>query len=399
MAESIQLRGAVPATADVVVIGGGVVGAATAFCAAQAGLTPVVLERRRLPGTLTTAASTGAFRLQFDNEEELDLVRESRDLFLEFQAVTGQRAYDLGLRLQGYLFVTTDEERAAWQRRLVTRQHGWGLSDVEFMDGDAVRDLFPHIAPHVVHARFRAGDGFLDPKQLTCGLLAGAGCDVVTDCEVTAIACEGARVTGVRTSRGDIACDRVVIAAGPFAGRVASMAGVDLPVKTITRHKVVLPAVPEVPRDAPMTIDDDTGAHWRPALEGAYALFTDPEAPAGPAVDPVPSDPDFAERVLDPASPVSIARVTPFWADVWRRGSVRWMLQSGQYTVTPDRRPLIGPTRIEGLYVNAGYSGHGVMGSPAGGRILVDVMTGTLEAEKNPFRLDREFVERDGDLL
>ena len=82
----------------------------------------------------------------------------------------------------------------------------------------------------------------------------------------------------------------------------------------------------------------------------------------------------------------------PFWRDVWNRGAPAWFLQAGQYTMTPDHRPLVGPSEVEGLWVNTGYSGHGVMGSPAASRILADVMTGAIAAGDNPFRLDREFV-------
>ena len=75
------------------------------------------------------------------------------------------------------------------------------------------------------------------------------------------------------------------------------------------------------------------------------------------------------------------------------------LLQAGQYTITPDHRPLIGPTPIEGLFVNSGYSGHGIMGSPAGSRLLVDLLTGAIPAHENPFRLDRSFLERELDVL
>ena len=84
--------------------------------------------------------------------------------------------------------------------------------------------------------------------------------------------------------------------------------------------------------------------------------------------------------------------MVPFWHDVWERGSEHWLLQAGQYTVTPDHRPLIGPTSIDGLYVNTGYSGHGIMLSAAGSRILVDAIVRS-DAE-NPFRPDRAFEER-----
>jgi len=94
-----------------------------------------------------------------------------------------------------------------------------------------------------------------------------------------------------------------------------------------------------------------------------------------------------------------VARVTPFWRQVWQRGTANWMLQAGQYTMTPDHRPLIGPTPVDGLYVNTGYSGHGIMGSPAGSRLLIDVLSGAIPADQNPFRLDRTFMAGRPDIL
>ena len=374
-------------------------GAATAFFAARAGLDVVLVERRSALCTLTTPASTGAFRVQFDNAEELRLVRESVELFLSFTEVTGQTTYDLGIRQQGYLFATTDAERAAWQRELVARQHSWGLTDVEVLDGDEVRRRWPWVGEDVVQARWRAGDGFLDPKELTFGLAAGSGAAVLVGAGVTGFTVRGDRLEAVQTTAGEIATRTAVIACGPLSGELCATISIELPIVTVTRQKLVLPDVPEVPQDAPMTIDDDTGTHWRPALRGASILFTNPATPPSPATDRVPIDPEFAFEVLSPQSPVSVGRIVPFWNEVWERGSVLWVLQSGQYTVTPDHRPLLGPLPVDGLFVNTGYSGHGIMGSPAGSRYLVDVLLGRIAPDANPFRIDRSFATRKQDLL
>lgn len=381
------------------IIGGGVVGAATAFYATQAGLQPVILERRAALCTLTTPASTGAFRLQFDNREELELVRESVELFLNFNDITGQRDYDLGIRQQGYLWLTTDEGRAGRQRTLVGQQHSWGQDDIELLDGDEVRSRWPYVKDEVLQARWRAGDGFLDPKALTFGLVAGSGAPVFTGCEVTGFRTTKGRLSEVETDRGAISCESAVIAAGPFSGPVGALAGLELPLTTIARHKMVMPEVPEVPPDAPMTIDDDTGAHWRPALRGAYLLYTDPTTPPTPPADDVAPDHRFAQGLLNPASPVSVARVSNFWERVWARGSANWFMQSGHYTMTPDHRPLLGPAAIPGLWLNTGYSGHGIMGSPAGSRRFIDVLTGRTRPDDNAFRPDRPFEARDLDVL
>ncbi|MGN6562136.1 MAG: NAD(P)/FAD-dependent oxidoreductase [Thermomicrobiales bacterium] len=397
---SLDLRRAdPPRQADLVIIGGGVVGAATAFFAARAGLRPLLLERRPALATLTTAAATGSFRLQFDNPEELALVRESVDLYLNFTEVTGQREYDPAARQQGYLWVTCDDATAAWQRELVARQHGWGLDDVEILSGDEARRRFPYLAPAVIQARFRAGDGLLDQKRAALGLAAASGATIVTGCGATGFQLAGGRLTAVETTAGPIATDTAIIAAGPFAGPLAATAGLTLPLTNIRRQKVILPELPQAPPGAPMTIDDDIGTHWRPALRGAYLLGADPDTPPGPPLEDVLPDADLALRLLDPASPLAAARSAPFWAAVWTHGGAHWSIQAGQYTMTPDSRPLIGPATIPGLWLNAGYGGHGVMASPGGSHLLLDLLTGRRNPADNPFRPDRPFTAPAGRAL
>jgi sarcosine oxidase subunit beta len=384
---SVRYLDDLPRTADAVVIGGGVVGASTALHLSRAGLECVLLEARPRLCTLTTPVAAGAFRLQFDNLEELELVRESTETFLHFEDATGQRTYPLDVRQRGYLWLTTSDERASEQRALVAQLHAWGQDDVELLSGDDARSRFPWVGPNVVQARFRAGDGFLDTKALTFGMAAGSGAGVAVATAATGFAVEGGRLRAVRTPVGEIACGAAVVATGPMSSPVARLAGLDLPIVTVRRQKLILPSVPEVPPDAPMVIDEDTGAHWRPAWGGAWLLHTDPTTPSSEPTMDVPTDHRFAFGLLDPFSPSAVARVVPFWRDVWERGSDHWLLQAGQYTVTPDYRPLIGGTPIEGLFVNTGYSGHGIMLSPAGGRLLARAVTGS--STPNPFRADR----------
>jgi sarcosine oxidase subunit beta len=395
----VKYEAELPRSAELVIIGGGIVGAATALFARLAGLRPLIIERRDALCTLTTPASTGAYRLQFDNKEELDLVRESVDVFWHFQAVTRQTDYDADVRKHGYLWLTTSERRATEQRSLVTSQHEWGQVDIEVLNGDDVRARWPFVDSNVVQARWRADDGFLDPKQVTMGFAAGAEASVVVRCAAVGFETRAGALTHVRTTRGAVATDAAVIAAGPFSGVVASAGGVDLPITTVARHKVVFPELAVVPHHAPMVIDDDTGAHWRPALNGAFCLFTDPTtSPSAPSENVAP-DHRLAMALLDPASPVAMARVVPFWREVWERNAANWFLQSGQYTMTPDHRPLLGETDVKGLFVNTGYSGHGIMGAPAGSRHVVDVITNRITRDANSFRPDRPFATRAHDLL
>ena len=400
-----------PATADVVVVGAGVVGCATAFRAARAGLRTVVVDARPRPATLTTPAATGAYRLQFDNAEEVALVREGIELYTDFAEQAGLPGYEVGLRPQGYLFCARDEAAAAGQRDLVARQHAFGLTDVELLDGDEVRRRFPYVAESVVSARYRAGDGFIDQVRLAWGyaLAASAGPGVeqptgsaeatfVLGQRVSGLRVVGGRIVAVETHDGAVAAPIAVLATGPFLGRTAALAGVEVPIAPTRRQKVVVPDAPEVPQTAPMTIDEATGAHWRPALRGAYVLLTERATPPGDPVWSVPTSADFAFRLLDPSSEDAVALVAPFWAEIWERG-VSWFLHAGQYEYTPDHRPFVGATPVSGLWLNGGWSGHGVMGSGGGSRLLLDAITGSATGPEwglrvdgpggNPFRLDR----------
>jgi sarcosine oxidase subunit beta len=396
-AADLNLGGAdVPRTADLVIVGGGVIGAATAFFAERAGLRCVLLEKRAALCTLTTPASTGAFRLQFDNPEEVALVRESIEFFDQFQEEFGE---DLCIQKSGYLFCATTEAAATRERHFVEQLHGWGVSDLELLTGDEARYRFPYLSPDVIQARFRAADGWLDPKRLTFGLARASRATVCLETPAVGFTTHGGRLTGVETARGRIDCGAVVIAAGPFSGVLAKLAGLHLDLRPTIRQKLIVPDLPAIPAWAPMTIEAETAAHWRPWRAGCYALWTDPAVPPGEPLEEVPTRSDFAFALLDPASPRALARISPFWRSVWEDGTVYWALQAGQYDYTPDHRPLLGPSGIEGLYLSTGYSGHGIMASAGASRRVVDAILGRLQPADNPFRPDRVMVERPFDIL
>ncbi|HEY1292393.1 MAG TPA: FAD-dependent oxidoreductase [Chloroflexota bacterium] len=395
----LRLAADLPRTADVVVIGGGIVGAATAFFARRAGLSVVLLEKRPALCTLTTPASTGAFRLQFDNPEEIVLVREGIELFENFADVAELPGYDLHLRKQGYLFCATSDAGVAHQQHFVESLHGWGVHDVELLSGDEARYRFNYLSADIVQARFRAGDGWLNPNRLTSGYARASGATICLNTPAVGFERRGDRVIGVQTPGGTIACEHAVVATGPFAAPVAALAGLRLDLRPTIRHKLVMPDLPALPADGPMTIHEETAAHWRPGLAGGYGLLTDPMTPSGEPLDNVPTSVDFAFRLLDPRSPTSLSRLSPVWESLWEDGTLYWLLQAGQYTYTADHRPLLGPSDVPGLVLNVGYSGHGIMASAGGSRMVVDAMLGRLAQEANPFRPQRRMVERPLDIL
>ncbi len=372
-----------PRSADVVIIGGGIIGCATAFYASRAGLKVVLLERREGLGTLTTAASEECFRAQFDEPENVSMMLESIHVFEHFADVVKVPDCDIHVHQQGYLFLTSGDPEVL--RKRVEHQRSLGLPDVEYLPGDEVRRRFSYVAPDVTGATWRARDGWLSAHELTSGFARGSTAFFALRTGATGIRLDGQGVAAAGTARGEIATRCVVIAAGPFSGVVASWAGVQLPLTNLRRQKVVLGQVPGMPRRAPMTIDNDSGVLWRPEVEGAAFGWALPE-PASEPLEVVPTDWTFPAVVLDGA-----ARLAPFWAQVAEtltRDNV--FVSAGQYTCTPDNKPVIGPQgAIAGLYLNLGYAGHGIMASAGGARLLADLIVDPAANEQNPFRYQR----------
>ena len=214
-----------PSRADLVVIGSGIVGAATAFFASRAGISVLVVERRPALCSMTTAIAVGGYRLQLEHREELELVGRSVRLFERFAEETGQTLHDPGLRAQGYLWLARTEAAVARQRELVERQRGWGVDGVELLTGDEARSRFAWVPDDVVQARFRQGDGLIEPKRIAMGLLEGSSADVITGVGVTGfrglIRPADGRGHRPRDGRGRCGrdCRRAVVRAAYAAGR------------------------------------------------------------------------------------------------------------------------------------------------------------------------------------
>lgn len=383
-------KGELPKIAEVVIVGGGIVGVSTAFFCSQAGLKTIVVEKREALGSLTTASSTECFRAQFESPENIELMLGSIEIFSHFDEVIGIRDADISFRQQGYLYVTTDSQQAEIYREIVKAQHQTGLTDVELLSGDEAQTHFPYLSPQVVAARYRAGDGWLSAHEMLYGFVKGSQAQFLLQTAAIGITLDAEGVAAVETDRGTIETRRVVIAAGPFSGRVARLAGVELPLTLLRRHRLAVLHCDLVPRRAPMTIDDDTGVHWRPEGAGALVVKAFDEEPEEPK-ELVPVDRGFPAMVLDPQSPHSAGRVSPFWnraANLLNKSNLD--LCAGQYTYTPDHVPIIGPcSGVPGLFLNTGYSGHGIMGGPEGGRRLAQLIMGQTSDSDNPFSFER----------
>jgi sarcosine oxidase subunit beta len=375
-----------PDTADAVVIGGGIVGVATAFWLSRTGLNTVLVEMRDGLSTLTTPESIESFRAQFTEPAMSELARESIDVFDNFADVIGIPGYDIDIHHQGYLFVTEDPDMVDEVETAVEQHHKLGVTDSEFLTGEEARERFPFLSDTIVAGTFRQKDGWLSTHEATQGFAKGSDARFLLSTEATDILQDARGVSGVETSRGTIATRTVVNAAGPFAGKIGEMVGLDLPLEPVRRQKVFLSQQPLVPQDAPLTIDIVRDSYWRPETGGAYIAWVDTDEP----VDKDPSedlytDPYFAAIVLE-----KLINITPFWEGVamnLKKADVH--PSAGYYVYTPDDQPLIGPVpEVPGFTLNCGYWA-GVMLSPAAGRRVADLVTGEMEPEDNILRPTR----------
>ncbi|MCL6640992.1 MAG: FAD-binding oxidoreductase, partial [Candidatus Rokubacteria bacterium] len=258
---------ALPRTADVVVIGGGVVGCSIGYHLARRGRRDVLVLERDAVGSGTTSKAAGGIRAQFGTETEVRFSLESIAVFERFAEEFG---VDIGYRKIGYLFLVSDpgdlagfETRMALQRRL-------GV-DVRRIAPAEARALVPGLrVDDLIAAVWGPGDGVAGPAEVTEGFARRArelGARIVEGIEVAAIALERGRVTGVRTRQGDVAAAVVVNAAGPAAARVAALAGVAIPVHPRRRHIFYTEPFPELPGPVPLTTDRATGFYFRKEME------------------------------------------------------------------------------------------------------------------------------------
>ncbi len=388
-----------PETADAVVIGGGIVGVATAFWLSRAGLDTVLVEMRDGLSTLTTPESIESFRAQFTEPAMSELAQESIEVFENFADVIGISGYDIDLHKQGYLFVTEDADMIDEVEAAVEKHHELGVTDSEFLTGDEARDRFPYLSDTIVAGTFRQNDGWLSTHETTQGFAKGCDANFLVSTKAIDVLTDEQGVCGVETTRGTIATRTVVNAAGPFAGKVGEMLGLDLPLEPVRRQKVFLSQQPLIPEDAPLTIDIVRDSYWRPETGGAYIAWVDPDEP----VDDDPSEDLFTDRYFAAIVLEKLINITPFWEKVamnLKKADVH--PSAGYYVYTPDDQPLIGPTpEVPGFYLNCGYWA-GVMLSPAAGKRIADLVTGVMEPKDNilrPTRYEEGIVLEGGSFL
>jgi sarcosine oxidase subunit beta len=355
-----------------VIIGGGVAGASVAYHLAERGMRDiVVLDRAPSLGEGSTGKATGGVRAQFETDINVQMSLYSIEFFRDW----GQ---PVEYEPKGYLFLASNSLHLEYLDRTTSRQRELGYDGVHLVTQNEIAGIVPGLNVNdVVGGSFGPKDGFINPLAVLEAFIVGAsqrGARVLTGVDAEKILTENGRVIGIQTKDGRIACDKAVVCAGAWSTRIAATASVDLPI-TPQRRQIVWAQAPEpLPPDTPMVIDLKDGFHFRPAKDFHHgADEQDPNAVlfAWPDPDePVSFSTEFDEAYLETVGERAAHRA-PFL-----NGSriVYEKCRAGLYENTPDHHPILGACEIHGLFLACGFSGHGVMHSPAAGRALAEII-------------------------
>ena len=353
-------------TADVVIIGGGIVGSSIAWHLTEAGCRKILMvERESHQGKGSTGKSMGGVRAQFATAPNIQMSLYSIPFYAAFEQRLGHPS---GYRDQGYLFVATRPPHLDYLRTNQALQKKLGLQQARMMNRDEIVDILPQLrSDDILGGSFCPTDGFVDPYSVMVGFTTRAceqGAVLWRSTEVTAIHRNGTGITGVETTRGPVDTHTVVNAAGPWAAEVAALAGIDLPVEPMRRMLIPTEPFDAVSHQVPMVVDMTNGFHFRPESLGFLLAWNDPEETSGYKTD---FDPAFIEKVLTRA-----ADRVPCFENLAVNPKRAW---AGLYEMSPDHHAILGPVpELPGFFCANGFSGHGVMHSPATGKIVADLI-------------------------
>jgi len=346
-------------SADVVIIGGGVMGASTAYHLALKGCKNILLlERNPFFGQEATGKCAGGIRYQFATEINIRLSLLSLPMLDRFEEELGQA---IDVRHCGYLFLLTREKDIQAFEANVVLQHRLGVM-TEWLSGDSVRSRLPLMClEDVLAATWHPKDGLADPSGVVQGYITGArrlGAKCLTDIEATGILIENGRICGVKTPKGEVSTPILVNAAGPWASRIGEMVGIQFPVVPLRRQIAVTTPIPGLPLDFPFVIDFAKNLYFHREGPGILTGMSNLDEP-----------PSFTQQVDREWELVHFDAAMARMPILEHAGIIsRW---AGLYEVSPDAHPILGKVpEIEGLYAIVGFSGHGFMHGPACGLLL-----------------------------
>ena len=353
-------------TADVVIVGGGIVGASVAWHLTEAGCRSVlIIEREAHQGKGSTGKSMGGVRAQFATKPNIQMSLYSIPFYAAFEEKLGHPS---GYRDQGYLFVATRQSHMDYLQTNQILQKSLGLTQARMVTREEIISIVPQLrADDVLGGSFCPTDGFVDPYSVMVGFTTRAceqGATLWRSTEVTAIHRNGSGITAVQTTRGEVSTRVVVNAAGAWAAEVAALAGINLPVEPMRRMLIPTEPFDGVSHEVPMVIDMTNGFHFRPESLGFLLAWNDPEETTGFNTN---FDPAFIEKVLTLA-----ADRVPCFENLAVNPKRAW---AGLYEMSPDHHAIIGQVdELPGFFCANGFSGHGVMHSPATGRMVANLI-------------------------
>ena len=392
--------------AEIVIIGGGVVGASVAYHLTQRGARNVlILERESRQGLGSTGRATGGVRAQFETGINIKMSLDSLAFFNDWD-------FDCGYEPKGYLFFATTDAQFEYLKQNVLKQRELGVKEVDIVDAETIQKIVPGMTcDDITGGSFGRHDGFIDPLAVMHGFTEGAlkhGAKIEFGTKVLSIETSSGKVTAIETTTGRIECEKAVLCAGAWARELAATANVDLPVEPQRRQIVWARSVNPLPADLPMVIDIGSGFHFRPARDFNISDNSNerstPSAKRGhpsPPRQPKRLPPllrqegcwsgAFGHDVLfaypDPDEPSSLNTEfdDAFIGKVYERAKhrapflyatevVRERCRAGLYENTPDHHAILGGCEVSGLFFANGFSGHGVMHSPATGRALSEII-------------------------
>lgn len=351
-----------PQTADIVIIGAGIMGCSIAWHLAERGISNIVVLEQDLIGRGATADAAGGVRLQFSTATNIQLSLYSMDYWENFEERFG---VDINFRQQGYLFLLTSDENVAAFRKNVTLQQELGVP-VRWVNPDEIAELNPSISMEgILGGTFCPRDGWADTSTSTMGFASAArrlGVRILEETPVTGINVAGGKITGVTTPKGTISTPLVICCAGPQSAPLGEMAGVDIPIQPVRRMSFITEPFDLVPQSSPFTIEFDRSLYFHPESNGFLFGMSNPDEP--PSTNKtVDDDWMFAtvEALINRAPVFEEATVLRGWA--------------GFYEITPDDNPILGyMPQVENLIVAAGFSGHGFMQGPAIGKAISELV-------------------------
>jgi glycine cleavage system aminomethyltransferase T/glycine/D-amino acid oxidase-like deaminating enzyme len=381
---------AIPESARVVVIGGGIIGCSVAYHLAEMGCTDVVLvERDQLTSGTTWHAAGLMTTYGSSTETALEIRRYSRDLYARLEAETGQQT---GFAPVGFIELAADRDRLEEQRRIAAfnRFHG---NEVHELSPAEVKELFPLARVDDIEAGFYSpGDGRINPVDITMALAKGArlkGATLMQNTPVEDVLIKNGEVYGVRTGQGDIRCEFVVNCAGMWARQLGEKSGVCIPNQAAEHYYLITDDIPGMSRDLPILEDPSLYAYYREEVGGLMiGLFEKDCVPW--RVDRVPGDFSFGEL------PPDWDRLMPFLEGAMSRIPVSMEAGIRQFfcgpeSFTPDLGPIVGEApEVKNYFVAAGLNSVGIITGGGLGRVVAHwILNGRPDVDVTGINIDR----------